>query len=204
MGLLQRLSTLPAGKSGGCPNDAYGRGDLDRRDSDRCLAAFYAVLGYYRPAGVPMSAKTADSPVAPKRHPWIPIICVGLVWLAVGADYFTRPLIAEATILSYGLVPSNVPDTDGFNGIVQLRDWTGYKNERALLHCSYAVRRCGSNDRYVFWLQKVRPTQLTGADTMDFLRSATKLCGLAPNQDKHGRDTDFAVCPHPELSHRTR
>ncbi len=40
------------------------------------VCAVYAVLGYYRSPGAAMDSR-AD-PSAPRRRPWVPIICVAL------------------------------------------------------------------------------------------------------------------------------
>ncbi len=90
------------------------------------VCAVYAVLGYYRSPGAATDSR-AD-PSAPPRRPWVPIICVALVWAAVGIDYFTRPEIAAAVLIDYG-----IDNQAQFHGVAQFRNWKDYQKFKGML-----------------------------------------------------------------------
>jgi hypothetical protein len=94
------------------------------------VCAFYAVLGYYRPVGAATAdvagPRAGDLPAA-KRHPWVPIICAGLVWVAVGLDYFTRPNLPAVEIPIYGA------QGDQFYAGVQFKNWHDHEQQKVIL-----------------------------------------------------------------------
>jgi len=156
------------------------------------VCAVYAAVGYHRPKG---TAVDKLDPVPQDRSllrsPWIPVLCVVLTWAAVAFDYFTRPAIADAALINYGIDPSDVPGTMKFHGIVQLRNWTNYKDQKALL----IIRTIfGDKDRMTdTWIAKSVLYTIDGP-ALGLVTIDKDSMRFAPNQ-MNMVEYDFAVLP---------
>jgi hypothetical protein len=122
----------------------------------------------------------------PKRHPWVPIICVVLVWAAVGIDIYSRPVTPDGQILSYG---GGAPSE--FHAVVQFKDWTKYTNYKAMLvvRTVFSDRDRATDD----WIAKSIPYTIEGPvlNLVAINSNQMRFAAAHNNYIEH----DFAVIP---------